>query len=249
MSIYEYLWHIDFPEERNLIESEYIVFLIKLAKKMLGKSYRRILDLACGTGRYHKYLREDGFEVYGVDLNEELIRLAKKRNKGFEDYYKVEDMRSINYIEEFDVVLNWYTSFGYFSDEDNKLVLRNALRALRPKGILILDVPIAWREGIQIVEHGDDYVEISKSIKISKYTFNFHSRLFRRRGDNLEFVNELRVKLTVYPPKVLKQMLESIGFRFLYAFANRGTWLARSFDLADLVREGVRRLTWIVYRD
>ena len=248
MSIYEYLWHIDFPEEVNLIESKYIVFLVKLAERALGKSYRKILDLACGAGRYHKYLREEGFEVYGIDLNRELIELAKKRNKGFEKYYEAKDMRDIEYAEDFDVVINWYTSFGYFPDEENKLVLRNVFRALKPKGILILDFPTVWREGIQAVEH-NNFVEVNKSTRIDDYSFDFHSKLFEKRGSTLELVGELRIKLTIYPPEVLKDMLESSGFKVLYVFANRGIQLVRRFELTDIMRREIRRLVWVAYKD
>ncbi|MCD6457372.1 MAG: class I SAM-dependent methyltransferase [Thermoproteales archaeon] len=80
-------------------------------------------------GRHHKFLRENGFEIYGVDSSRELIRLAKEKNKNFENFYKVGDMRRIDYSAEFDVVLNWYTSFGYFSDKENKLVLENIYKA------------------------------------------------------------------------------------------------------------------------
>jgi len=224
-----------------------MIFLIKLAERTLGKYYRKILDLACGTGRHHKYLREEGFEVYGVDLNKELIELAKKRNKDFEEYYEVKDVRSIEYIENFDVVINWYTSFGYFSDEENRLVLRRIFRALKPKGILILDFPTVWREGVQAVEH-NNYVEINKSTKIDRYTFDFYSKLFEKRGNILELVGELRIKLTVYPPEVLKNMLESVGFKVLYVFANRGIHLVRNFELTSIIRREIRRLVWVVYK-
>ena len=90
------LWHLDFSEDQNWLGAEYITFLIKLAEKKLNKKYKKILDIPCGIGRHHKYLRDNGFEVFGVDVNENLIKNAKERNKGFESYYKVADMRKIN---------------------------------------------------------------------------------------------------------------------------------------------------------
>jgi len=95
------LWHLELPEEENWLESEYITLLIKLAEKKLNKKYTKILDIPCGIGRHQKYLRDNEFEVYGTDNNENLIKVAKDRNKGFEEYYEVRDMREINFNEEF----------------------------------------------------------------------------------------------------------------------------------------------------
>jgi len=243
-----YLWHLDVPEERNFLEAEYISFLIHLSEKKLKTKYRRILDLACGIGRHHKYLRENGFEVFGVDLNRELIDLAKKRNRGFEVFYQVGDMRKIGYKEEFDVVLNWYTSFGYFSDEENKLVLKNIYRALKPSGIFILDVPVKWSEGSGIILHEDQLVEVIKRKKINDYKFEYKARLYKEEVESLNLKAELELTVTVYPPSVLKNLLEGAGFKVLYVFANYGIVNIRNFDLANLTEHGIRRLAWISYK-
>jgi SAM-dependent methyltransferase len=50
------------------------------------------------------------------------------------------DMRSLPWQERFDVVLNWFTSFGYFDDEGNRAWLGEAREVLRPGGRLVLDV-------------------------------------------------------------------------------------------------------------
>lgn len=242
-----YLWHLDIPEERNFLEAEYIAFLIRLASKKLGVRYRKVLDLACGAGRHHRYLREEGFEVYGIDSNEELIGLAKERNKGYEDYYKVEDMRSIDYEEEFDVVLSWYTSFG-FSDEENKLVLRNVYRALKPSGVFILDVPVKWREMMSITPHEEGLVEVVRLKSIDRYRFEYRAELYKEEERGLTRLAELGLTITVYPPDVLKRMLEEAGFNVLYAFANHGIINVTSFDLASLLERRVGRLVWVAYK-
>lgn len=248
MSYGVYLWHLDIPEERNFLEAEYISFLIRLAEKKLEAKYKRILDLACGVGRHHKYLRKNGFEVFGIDSNEELIKLARERNSGFEDFYKVGDMRYISYKEEFDVVLNWYTSFGYFSDEDNKLVLENVYKALKQSGIFILDTPVKWNERDSVIVHENDFIEIIQSEKIDYYKFKYHARLYKKKKEILALVKDLKLTITVYPPDLLKRILESIGFKILYVFANYGIMNVRVFDLTYLIERGVRRLAWIAYK-
>ena len=42
---------------------------------------KRILDLGCGDGYYSRYLKKRGAEVVGVDLSNNMIKLAKKNAK------------------------------------------------------------------------------------------------------------------------------------------------------------------------
>jgi Methyltransferase domain len=42
------------------------------------------------------------------------------------------DMRDLPWVDRFDRVLSWFTSFGYFDDEGNRRVLREARDALKP---------------------------------------------------------------------------------------------------------------------
>ena len=44
------------------------------------------------------------------------------------------DMRKLPWRDRFDGLVNWFTSFGYFSDEQNKAVLRQFHDALRRAG-------------------------------------------------------------------------------------------------------------------
>jgi SAM-dependent methyltransferase len=48
-------------------------------------------------------------------------------------------MRQITFHSCFDRVMLLFTSFGYFEDHENLLVLQNAARALRPGGLFIMD--------------------------------------------------------------------------------------------------------------
>lgn len=48
-------------------------------------------------------------------------------------------MRVLRYEAEFDCVVNWFTSFGYFDASTNRAVLRAFRPALRPGGRLVLE--------------------------------------------------------------------------------------------------------------
>lgn len=49
--------------------------IIKLFKK---RGVKRVLDLGCGSGRHIVYLAKHSFEVYGIDISEHGIKIAKE---------------------------------------------------------------------------------------------------------------------------------------------------------------------------
>lgn len=102
----------------------------------------KILDLGCGAGRHSLALGAHGYQVVGYDLSAELLAVA--RQQGDQQWFPIEfvqgDMRELPYIAEFDAVINYFSSFGYFDDADNARVLERIARALKPQGKLLLDL-------------------------------------------------------------------------------------------------------------
>lgn len=129
---------------RNNCEAE--LFIDNLIKYLAPVSNAKFLDLACGKGRHSFYVNKKGYDVVGVDLSPENILQAQKlvqpnniKPTNSLEFF-VRDMRAINFSNEFDYVLNLFTSFGYFEDdaEDSKTI-KAITDALKPNGILVLD--------------------------------------------------------------------------------------------------------------
>ena len=100
----------------------------------------RVLDVPCGQGRHAHLLAEAGFLVDGVDLSPTLLARARERGTGPTLRYHERDMRRLppSWSRRFDAVLNLFTSFGFFADPaDDRLVLSEFARVLRPGGILV----------------------------------------------------------------------------------------------------------------
>ena len=99
----------------------------------------KVLDLACGKGRHAVYIGEKGFNTTGVDLSGNSIEFAKqfvKPNLSF----NVHDMRKPFGNNDFDLVLNMFTSFGYFTrDEDNLSVFKAVNQSLVSEGLFLID--------------------------------------------------------------------------------------------------------------
>lgn len=102
----------------------------------------RVLDLPCGFGRIANRLAGRGFEVVGIDDNPDYLHRARRDavEAGVEVDYRRGDMRALDAEGDFDVLVNWFTSFGYFDDDTDRDVLRRFRRALRPGGRLVLDL-------------------------------------------------------------------------------------------------------------
>lgn len=152
----DYLRHIEpvLTPERTQREVDGIVNLLALPQ---GSS---ILDLCCGHGRHAIPLAQRGYQVTGQDLSEVFLREAERaaQAQGVPVHWVHGDMRNIPYENEFDAVINIFTAFGYFEnqDEDQK-VLRQVSKALKPGGLFLLET--LHREGLmrQYVPHMISY--------------------------------------------------------------------------------------------
>lgn len=101
---------------------------------------RRVLDLACGPGRHAVQLVEAGADVVGIDLSVALLDRARKGSPPFTSVVRG-DMRALPFREPaFDVVVNLFTSFGYFKTDDEHMnVLTQIGRILVPEGNFMID--------------------------------------------------------------------------------------------------------------
>lgn len=124
---------------RDRDEHEAALFIDRVMKYFLPPKGSKFLDLACGKGRHSIYIHKKGFDVTGVDLSPESIKIAKREETDNLHFY-VHDMRYPCTNEKFDYVFNLFTSFGYFNFRaENEAVLFASYQNLKPKGYLLID--------------------------------------------------------------------------------------------------------------
>ena len=124
-------------KNRNSDEAEY--FLNNLLDYLKPDKNHRFLDIACGKGRHAIFLNKKGFDIEGIDLSKESIDYASQFSND-KLSFMVHDMRSTFKKEEFDFILNIFTSFGYFDDSlDNFNAIQAMADNIKKGGKVVLD--------------------------------------------------------------------------------------------------------------
>ena len=124
---------------KNRDEKEAKKFIVNLVQNLGLHKNQNVLDLACGKGRHSITLNELGMNVKGVDLSPKSIKTASlSENDSLK--FSVQDMREAFTSNEFEVIFNLFTSFGYFDKmDDNFKVIQAIKKMLKNDGVLVID--------------------------------------------------------------------------------------------------------------
>jgi SAM-dependent methyltransferase len=138
-SIWKDLYPFTFPESAFAVGDEQVEKIVRLTGVGRGK----VLDLCCGPGRHTMALAKRGFAVTAVDRTRFLLEHARARvaQANLSVEFVLEDMRRFSRPATFDLIINLFTSFGYFEDQaDDFRVLELVRENLRPSGVFVLEM-------------------------------------------------------------------------------------------------------------
>ncbi|MCK5848926.1 MAG: class I SAM-dependent methyltransferase [Caldisericia bacterium] len=125
------------------VKSSYTIDQVDFILNVLNpEANSTILDLFCGKGRHSLVLAKKGFNMTSIDFLNEFIETLQKdaRKSELKINTVCQDARSIDYRNEFDHIIVMFTSFGYFTDEENQTLLSQIRTALKPGGTCLIDV-------------------------------------------------------------------------------------------------------------
>ena len=98
-----------------------------------------LLDVGCGTGNLTKYfLGKSGWEVTGIDISEEMVKLAEKRLSGFQFFIRAAEETFLN-DASFDAVMGFSVLHHI---PDLRIFFDEVRRVLKPGGFFVFAEPV-----------------------------------------------------------------------------------------------------------
>jgi SAM-dependent methyltransferase len=218
---YDRVYFPTFTAERNSAEADFIEAVLQIPQG------GQVFDLACGHGRHSLELAKRGYSLLGLDLSSRFIEMAKqslKENNLTNAEFIVGDMRESYFLNRFDACYCYFTSFGYFQDEENQKVLNSVASALVKGGMFLLEtVNRDWT--IHKVEHQPrrwDEVEpdffLLEDISFDAHTSRIHTK--RIIFDKAQR-RTMQYDIKLYTHAELEDMLERGGLQVVSTFGGK----------------------------
>ncbi|MDY6873983.1 MAG: class I SAM-dependent methyltransferase [Chloroflexota bacterium] len=183
------------------------------------------LDVACGEGSLAVAMAGQGFNVTGIDQSEQMIELARARAEaGATDVrFMVDDMRSLPFAGEFDLVTCFFDSLNYMlTVQDLRNAFDGAFHALRPGGYYLFDMntvyglAVDWmRQETYIQNETDDFLELHRQeFDYENLVASMIVTVFQKKGELWERFEEVHQERG-YPIADIQFLLNAVGFEIV----------------------------------
>ncbi|MFC1726780.1 class I SAM-dependent DNA methyltransferase [candidate division KSB1 bacterium] len=211
--VYDKLYSMEFDYKKDMQLFE------QSAKKY---NLREVLELGCGTGHLTKLLVEKGYNVTGVDLYDEMLRIAKEKLPDVP--FIQSDIRNLNLEREFkSAVLLGRTITYMLTNRDVEECVQSIYRCLKTGGIFILDSLSAphfvknLKEKSEVTQSvnvdGQEITRISSSSWNLKHglTFDWKARYFIKKNNAEKEITDIST-IRAFWPEELEYYLKRAGF-------------------------------------
>jgi len=126
---------------RELIKERLKVYLpfIEPFKNIYKKEELRVLDLGCGRGEWIELVSENGFKALGVDIDDDMLQACKTLNLDVIHIDALEFLKKSP--DDSFVVVSGFHIVEHLQFDVLQNLIKEALRVLKPGGLLILETP------------------------------------------------------------------------------------------------------------
>lgn len=187
-----------------------------------------ILDVPCGNGRISIPLAKLGYKVTGLDYSQEFLdeahRLMNDCTTGRKGSFYNADMHNLENSKisrkKFNFIINYWTSFGYGSFEED-LRFFSSLRTLSFDSTILLveswhrENVVAFPISRTFYERDDILQLVYNDISPDEDFVKSRHLVFEKRGDNMKKLVEFMSVIRLYSANELKSLLNKAGWRII----------------------------------
>ncbi|WEV45163.1 class I SAM-dependent methyltransferase [Streptococcaceae bacterium ESL0687] len=195
-----------------------------------SKNTKKILELACGTGKLSLKFAEEGYKVYGLDFSEEMLTIAYNRAVDADlDVAWIEgDMRDLGQIDTYDLVTCYSDSICYMpNQEEVQKVFDEVYSSLNDEGTFIFDVHSTHQidqvfPGYSYHENDEDFAFVWDSYPgLHEHSITHELTFFVKDEEDGKFIRRDEIHdertYTIYNYQI---MLENAGFSSVEVYAD-----------------------------
>ena len=181
-----------------------------------------ILELGCGTGKFGAKFSHDDFDIYGIDISMEMLRVA--RSRAYKNFHILcGDIRNFHLQSTFDFIFSVHDTFNYLlRPADIQKAFRSVRGVMHPKSIFMFDITTEYNikrffdnRKTEHTHHGRRITwnnEYDRDRRMISSVFTVQNR------DGTTRVEEHRQR--IYRVEEIKSLLKKEGFQLLDIFCD-----------------------------
>ncbi|MCX7947310.1 MAG: class I SAM-dependent methyltransferase [candidate division WOR-3 bacterium] len=188
----------------------------------LLKKKGKVLDLGCGTGNISKILKEKNYNIFGLDIAINMLKIAKK--KGLKNIVNASFYKIPFKSESFDIVISIFDSLNNVKDlNEMKEVFSEIYRVLKIDGIFTFDLNTIyafksyWNNLIRVEERSNIFV-IWEGSYISPNSCILKITIFQKLKNRLYKKHNFEILEVGFHIDSIIQLLKSLNFRDIIVF-------------------------------
>ncbi|MFW2605353.1 class I SAM-dependent DNA methyltransferase [Aliarcobacter butzleri] len=229
--LYSKYYDLLYSDKDYISEVKYVDSLIKAN----SKNTKTLLDMGCGTGKHAELFCDMGYEVHGIDLSEDMLKIAENRRIGKENKlsFSHSNIQNLSLNKKFDVVVSLFHVMSYQNSNSELFkAFEVAKNHLNNDGIFIFDfwygpavltdlpttrVKRLENDNIKVTRLAEPILDAQKNIVDVNYD------IFIENKETKEVIEKKELhQMRYFFDTELEFICESIGFKIL----NKYEWLS-----------------------
>ncbi len=212
---------------RNKNYKKEVSFIDSILKKY---NVKNILDIGCGTCTHALMLAKKGYSITGIDLSEDMLKIAEKKIKGTGIKIKKMDMKKLNFKEKFDAITCMYYTMNHLeTNKDILQAMKSANKCLKKDGIYIIDMSQKKIKADKTFLHFEDHYKSNNKelMVISSHKFDAKKQCqytkwiytIVDKGKSIFAISGTVITKAITTAEI-KNLLKKSGFNILKMYSN-----------------------------